>query len=77
MTTFKIILSIFSVVMVFRGPAHTQDDFFSGKTVRIVVGSSPGGGYDYWARLLARHMPKYIHGNPEVIVQNMRAADHW
>ena len=71
MTTFKIILSIFSVVMVFRGPAHTQDDFFSGKTVRIVVGSSPGGGYDYWARLLARHMPKYIHGNPEVIVQNM------
>ncbi len=52
-------------------PANAQDDFFSGKTVRIVVGSSPGGGYDYWARLLARHMPKYIRGNPEVVVQNM------
>ena len=52
-------------------PANAQEDFFSGKTVRIVVGSSPGGGYDYWARLLARHMPKYIRGNPEVVVQNM------
>jgi tripartite-type tricarboxylate transporter receptor subunit TctC len=52
-------------------PAHAQENFFAGKTMRIVVGSSPGGGYDYWARLLARHMSKYIPGNPEVIVQNM------
>jgi tripartite-type tricarboxylate transporter receptor subunit TctC len=53
-----------------RVPVNAQD-FFAGKTVRVVVGSSPGGGYDYWARLLARHMPKYIRGNPEVVVQNM------
>ena len=45
--------------------------FYEGKTVRIIVGSSPGGGYDYWARMLARHMPKYLTGNPEVVVQNM------
>jgi tripartite-type tricarboxylate transporter receptor subunit TctC len=52
-------------------PVGSQDSFFSGKTIRIVVGSSPGGGYDYWARLLARHMSRYIRGNPEVVVQNM------
>jgi tripartite-type tricarboxylate transporter receptor subunit TctC len=52
-------------------PANAQDNFFAGKTIRIVVGSSPGGGYDYWARLLARHMSKYIRGNPEVVAQNM------
>ena len=51
--------------------ANAQEGSFSGKTFRIVVGSSPGGGYDYWARLLARHMPKYLSGNPEVVVQNM------
>ena len=51
--------------------ANAQDNFFSGKTIRIIVGSSPGGGYDYWARLLARYMSKYIPGNPEAVVQNM------
>ena len=44
--------------------------FYQGKTIRIVVGFTPGGFYDRWARLLARYMPKYIPGNPEMIVQN-------
>jgi len=39
-----------------------------------VVGFTPGGFYDRWARLLARYMPKYIPGNPEMIVQNMPGA---
>jgi tripartite-type tricarboxylate transporter receptor subunit TctC len=59
------------VGILFCVPANAQDNFFSGKKVRIVVGSSPGGGYDYWARLLARHMSKSIRGHPEVVVQNM------
>ena len=67
----SILLSALYLALLFCLPADAQDNFFSGKTVRIVVGSSPGGGYDYWARLLARHMPKYIPGNPEVVVQNM------
>ncbi|MGE5303321.1 MAG: tripartite tricarboxylate transporter substrate-binding protein [Alphaproteobacteria bacterium] len=46
--------------------------FYEGKTVRIVIG--PGGGYDYWGRLLARYMPKYIPGNPSFIAQNMPGA---
>jgi tripartite-type tricarboxylate transporter receptor subunit TctC len=48
--------------------------FYQGKTVRIVVGFTPGGFYDRWARLLARYLPKYIPGNPEFIVQNMPGA---
>lgn len=44
---------------------------FAGKTVTIVVGYKPGGGYDATARLLARHLPKHIPGKPTVIVQNM------
>ncbi len=48
--------------------------FYQGKTIRIVVGFTPGGFYDRWARLLARYMPKYIPGNPEMIVQNMPGA---
>lgn len=51
-----------------------QDDFFSGKTVKIVVGFSPGGGYDTYARALARDIGKYIPGKPAVIVQNMPGA---
>jgi tripartite-type tricarboxylate transporter receptor subunit TctC len=62
---------LFSTLCLWCVPANGQENFFSGKTVRIVVGSSPGGGYDYWARLLARHMTKYIPGHPEVVVQNM------
>ena len=48
--------------------------FYQGKTVRIIVGSDSGGLYDLWARLLAKHMPKYIPGNPNIIVQNMPGA---
>src|ERR671918_478946 len=71
MTIQKVFFSIIFLALSFYDPARAQDNFFSGKTIRIVVGSSPGGGYDYWARLLARHMSKYIPGNPEVVVQNM------
>jgi len=55
------------------GSAYGQDvaSFYSGKTVRIVVGFSAGGGYDQYARLLARHYSRHIPGNPSVIVQNM------
>ncbi len=66
-----VFVALFPLVALQDDLANAQDGFFSGKIIRIVVGSSPGGGYDYWARLLARHMPKYIAGNPEVVVQNM------
>ena len=55
------------------GPA-VADDFYRGKTINIVVGYSAGGGYDQYARALARHMPRYIPGQPVIIVQNMPGA---
>jgi tripartite-type tricarboxylate transporter receptor subunit TctC len=48
--------------------------FYQGKTIRIIVGFTAGGLYDQYARVLARHMPKYIPGNPNIIVQNMPGA---
>jgi tripartite-type tricarboxylate transporter receptor subunit TctC len=52
----------------------TVADFYRGKTVRIIVGFSAGGGYDQYSRLIARHLGKYIPGNPAVIVENMAGA---
>jgi hypothetical protein len=48
--------------------------FYKGKTITILVGSSAGGGYDTYARLIARHMTKHMPGNPTVIVSNMPGA---
>lgn len=47
---------------------------FEGKTVRVIVGMSAGGGFDAYARVIARHMGKYIPGNPTIIVENMPGA---
>jgi tripartite-type tricarboxylate transporter receptor subunit TctC len=57
-------------------PAWADDiaDFYKGKTMTMVVGSDPGGGYDIYARILARHLGKYIPGNPTFIVQNRSGA---
>ena len=56
-------------------PLRAQSEpFYKGKTIRIVVGFTPGGFYDRWARLLSKYLPKHIPGNPEMIVQNMPGA---
>jgi tripartite-type tricarboxylate transporter receptor subunit TctC len=57
--------------------AHAQDDvaqFYRGKQINLYVGSSAGGGYDTYARLLARRFSNYIPGNPTIVVQNMPGA---
>ncbi|MGH7774285.1 MAG: Bug family tripartite tricarboxylate transporter substrate binding protein, partial [Candidatus Binatia bacterium] len=56
----------------FASTLHAQaEPFYKGKTVRLVVGFSPGGTFDLWARAVAQHMVKYIPGNPSFVVQNM------
>jgi tripartite-type tricarboxylate transporter receptor subunit TctC len=50
------------------------EDFYKGKTITLLVGSGEGGGYDQYARLLARHMGKYIPGEPAIVVKNQPAA---
>jgi tripartite-type tricarboxylate transporter receptor subunit TctC len=54
--------------------ALAQEPFYRGKTIRIIVGLSAGGGYDAYSRLIARHLGKHIPGNPTVIVENMPGA---
>ncbi|MGE5537786.1 MAG: Bug family tripartite tricarboxylate transporter substrate binding protein [Gemmatimonas sp.] len=50
------------------------EDFYAGKTLKIVVGSAAGGGYDGAARLASRHMAGFLPGNPRIVVQNMPGA---
>ncbi|MGH7809186.1 MAG: Bug family tripartite tricarboxylate transporter substrate binding protein, partial [Candidatus Binatia bacterium] len=64
----------FIITTLLVSSAWAQGDFYSGKSIRIVVGLSTGGGYDRAARMLARHMGKYIPGNPDIVVQNMPGA---
>lgn len=51
-----------------------QDGFFKGKTIRLIVGLAPGGGFDTYSRVIARHMGKHVPGNPTLIVDNMPGA---
>jgi tripartite-type tricarboxylate transporter receptor subunit TctC len=57
-------------------PAAAQSvaEFYAGKQITMTVGSTPGGGYDTQARLVARHLGRHIPGNPTIVVQNMPAA---
>ena len=55
--------------------SHSQaENFYAGKNIRLVVGYGAATATDLWARLIARHMPKYIPGSPTIIVQNMPGA---
>ena len=65
------------IVALAAGGASAQDavaQFYKGRQITVIVGSSAGGGYDIYARLFARHMPKHIPGNPSMIVTNMPGA---
>ena len=66
------------VALAFMSPSsgHAQGvaDFYKGKAVELSVGFSGGGGYDIYARLLARHMSRHIPGNPTIVVRNMPGA---
>jgi len=49
-------------------------EFYKGKTLKVIIRSKPGGGYDFYGRLLVRHMPRHIPGNPDAIAVNMPGA---
>ncbi len=54
--------------------AESVADFYKGRTINIIVGFGPGGGYDLYARVLGRHLGRHIPGRPSVTVQNMDGA---
>lgn len=68
------ILILALALLASRINAAEPANFYQGKTVRIIVGLAAGGGYDLYARTLARHMGKHIPGNPAVVVENMTGA---
>src|SRR5919109_5275246 len=51
-----------------------QENFFKGQTIRLIVGLAPGGGFDTYSRVIARHIGKHIPGNPTTVVENMPVA---
>ncbi len=55
-------------------PALAQAPSLAGKNVTMVIGFGPGGGYDLWGRVVARHIGKHLPGNPSVVPQNMPGA---
>jgi len=69
----RVFLFLFGACVLFPYGVWSQD-FYQGKTIRIVNYSKPGDSYDSWARLLSRHMPRYITGNPNIVVENLPGA---
>jgi len=70
MKIFVIVLSIFA----WTGNLPAQTPFFQGKQIKLVIGSTAGGGYDLWPRVMVRYLTRHIPGNPDIIPQNMPGA---
>ena len=66
--------AISACLLSFSVQADPISDFYTGRTINIMVGFGPGGGYDLYARLLARHLGAHIAGRPNVVVQNVPGA---
>lgn len=64
-------IAAFGIAMIAPASAQSPEEFYKANRVTIVVGSPPGGGYDSYARMLARHISRLIPGQPTIIVQNM------
>jgi tripartite-type tricarboxylate transporter receptor subunit TctC len=73
--TFSIHVSLALITSLLIGSAAAfAEEFYAGKTIRFVVGSAPGGGYDTYTRMIARHISHYIPGSPATAVENMEGA---
>jgi tripartite-type tricarboxylate transporter receptor subunit TctC len=68
-----VLLTIFLSLISF-GTAYGAAPFYEGKTIRLIVGFSAGGGFDTYSRVIGRHLGKHIPGNPTVVVENMTGA---
>jgi len=63
-----------AIILLLAASAHAQAPFYQGKTITIIVGTKAGDAYDLYPRMLAEFMPKYIPGNPNIIIQNVPGA---
>ncbi|MBM2803947.1 MAG: family tricarboxylate transporter, receptor protein, partial [Deltaproteobacteria bacterium] len=67
---------LLSLILVWADFVGAQDIYYKGKTLRIIVGTSAGGGFDTYTRTIARHLGKHIPGQPAIVVENMPGAGH-
>jgi tripartite-type tricarboxylate transporter receptor subunit TctC len=70
------VVEIAAATLVLAGPIQAEPiaDFYRGKTLRMLIGYGPGGGYDIYGRLVAEFLPRHLPGNPTIIPQNMPGA---
>lgn len=73
-TITMLVAFVSAVCLLASRKAAAEEKYYQDKTIKVIVGFTSGGFYDRWSRLLARYVPKYLPGNPEMIVQNMPGA---
>lgn len=73
-TQLALCASVIAIACAQTAQAQAPAEFFKGRDVRMLISHPPGGGFDLYARMYARHLPKYLVGAPNVIAQNMPGA---
>src|SRR5688572_229880 len=71
-----LVLMMLGVLLNPPATMFAQESFYQGKTIRMIVGTSAGGGFDTYTRTLARHFGKHVQGQPAIVVENMAGAGH-
>jgi tripartite-type tricarboxylate transporter receptor subunit TctC len=69
-----LIFAVVSVLFVFASGELIAAPFYEGKVIRMTVGTTPGGGFDAWARIVSRHLGNHIPGKPSIVVENVPGA---
>ena len=72
----KMVLLVLNLILAVANVVGAQDNFYKGKTIRMLVGTSAGGGFDTYTRTIARHFGKHVPGQPAIVVENMAGAGH-
>ena len=65
---------VIPLTLCFPALSRADDDFYKGKSINFIIGTAPGGGYDAYSRLIARHIGKHLPAQPSVVPQNMPGA---
>ena len=75
-TRHGVAIGIAAAILLSAGATRAQPvaDFYRGKTLRMLIGYGPGGGYDIYGRLVAEFLPRHLPGNPTIVAQNMPGA---
>ncbi|HET9917156.1 MAG TPA: tripartite tricarboxylate transporter substrate-binding protein [Candidatus Binatia bacterium] len=72
----KLALVVLTFLLALPNLVGAQENFYKGKTIRMIVGTSAGGGFDTYTRTIARHFGKHVPGQPAIVVENMAGAGH-